>query len=108
MCPHETGAPFVLDRAPHGRTRRWDGVTLGRDEAEIIRFADPGDVSLHSLPEQDAKIGWLSSSAWIKCGTVEDDPFGTGVEYDSFPLAECLVGQLESSCPMRRRHNWSR
>lgn len=108
MCAHEAGAPFVLDRAPHDRTRRWERVTLRRDEVEIVSFADAGDVSLDSLPEQHTKIGRLSPSARIKCGTVEDDPFGTGLEYDSLPLAECLVCQLEPLCPMRRRHNRSR
>jgi hypothetical protein len=85
--PHETGASFVLDRAPHDRTRRWERVALSRDETEIIPLANSGDVSLDSLPEQDAKIGRLSSSAWIKCGSVEDDPLGTGVEYDRLPFA---------------------
>jgi hypothetical protein len=87
MCPHETGASFVLDRAAYDRTRRWERVTLGGDETEVVALADPGDVSLDSLPQQDTKIGRLSSSAWIKCGSVEDDPLGTGVEYDRLPLA---------------------
>ncbi|GAB2818692.1 hypothetical protein GCM10027176_23960 [Actinoallomurus bryophytorum] len=86
MCPHETGASIVLYRRAYGCTRRWDGVTFGGDEAKILTFSDSGDVSLHSLPQQDPKIGWLSSAAWIKCGTVEDDPLGAGLEYDRLPL----------------------
>lgn len=86
MCAHEAGASFVLDGGAHGRTRRWDGITFGRNEAQILTFAHSGDVSLHSLPQQDSKIGRLSSAAWIKCGTVEDDPLGAGLEYDRLPL----------------------
>ena len=57
MCPHEAGASFVLDRAPHDRARDRERVALGRNETEIVSLADPRDVSLDSLPEQDAKIG---------------------------------------------------
>jgi hypothetical protein len=87
MRPHEAGAAFVLDGGAHGRTRRWNGITLGGNEAKILTFSDAGDVSLDSLPQQDAKIGRLASTAWIKCGTVEDDPLGAGLEYDRLPLS---------------------
>ena len=86
MCPHETGASFVLESGAHGRPRRWNGIALGGNEAEVFGFTDSGDVSLDSLPEQDSKIGRLSSAAWIKCGTVEDDPLGAGLENDRLPL----------------------
>jgi hypothetical protein len=87
MCPHEAGATLVLDGRAHRRTRRWERVTFGGNEAKVLALADSGDVSLHSLPQQDSKIGWLSSAAWIKCGTVKDDPLGAGLEYDRLPLA---------------------
>ena len=86
MCPHETGASFVLDGRAHGCTHRWDRVTFGGYEAKILTLSYSGDVSLHSLPQQDSKIGRLSSAAWIKCGAVEDDPLGAGLEYDRLPL----------------------
>jgi hypothetical protein len=102
MCSHGAGTALVLDRAAYRDSRRWQRVALGRDQVELVALAHSGDPRLDSLPQQNSKIGRLSASSWIKCGTVEDDSVRTGREHCRIPFAKCLVGQFKS---VRHRHN---
>src|SRR5215203_3643194 len=97
MRAHEAGAALVIEATMNACARRGQGVSLGRQEVEVVTLARADDPRPDIPPQQHAVIRRLSAAAGIERGLVQNDALiGVSEQHSSGPLANRGVFEVEA------------
>jgi hypothetical protein len=97
MRTHEAGAAFVIEATVDACAGRRQGVSLGRQEVEVVTLARADDPSPDIAPQQHAVIGRLPAAAGIERGPVQNDALiGVSKQHSGAPLADRGVVEVEA------------
>src|SRR6476659_9852268 len=97
MRTHKAGTAFVVEATVDARACRGYGISLSRQQIEVVTLARADDPGTDIAPQQHAVIGRLPAAAGIKRGPVQNDALiGVGEQHIGVPLADRGVLEIEA------------